>query len=98
MLPLSASKPILSTALFLLAVAPVSSTLCPVSEEIAAVGSPYELVDGKISVVGFEASVKYATLPEGKSVLLQIKICSSSIAKTFCLLVYSILLQVRRLL
>jgi hypothetical protein len=61
-------RPLLSIALFfLLAVATVSSINCPFSEGISAVGSVYDLVDTKISIVGFEASVKYTSLPAGKT-------------------------------
>lgn len=52
--------------LFALAVSTTFAALCDFSEGIEGVGEQFSLVD-KLSIVGFEAKVSYATLSSGKA-------------------------------
>ena len=56
----------LSSSFLLLLAVPVSSIKCDYSDGLAGIGDIYDLVDSKISVLGFEASVSYVSLPAGK--------------------------------
>ncbi|CAB9499424.1 Acetamidase formamidase [Seminavis robusta] len=50
----------------------VSSVKCGFSEELASIGQTFDLADSKITIVGFEASVTYASLPAGYTPFLTV--------------------------
>lgn len=67
---------VLST--FFFSATSVHSIKCDAVEGLAGLGDIYDLVDSKISVLGFEASISYASLPTGKQRLHVVNACKKT--------------------